>query len=206
MTQSYSEYLRSPQWARIRGAVFARDAYKCQCCFQRAKCVHHRRYTKEVFEGRVGFLHFLVSLCNDCHEYVEFEDGIKISDCDQKDLRLCDRMRTLCGIQLAAWEERARMHRWSDLGRRKKQRKKKKRERSHETLSAAKETRCHQNTKTTHDLSRENESLRFDVHALKNKVYGLEIRLAVAIDALREIAGRGHEVGSSANIMRLWDG
>lgn len=203
MTQSYSEYLRSPKWARIRGSVFARDDYKCQCCFQKAKCVHHRRYTEPVLDGRADHLHFLISLCNTCHEYVEFADGIKVSDCDQKELRLCDRMRSLCGIKLDAWEKRARTHRSGDWGRKKKRRK---RGRSQEKLRVAEAKHSPHTKKTTHDLSRENESLRFDVNALKNKVLGLEMRLAVAVDALRELADRSREVGASVNVMRLWNG
>jgi len=204
MTQSYSDYLHSPLWARIRGGVFARDKIKCQCCFQAAKCVHHRRYTTEVMEGRSDCLHWLISLCNDCHEYVEFsDDGAKIRDCTQKDIRLRARMLKLCGIKLDSWEKQARRHSSTSS---KKQKKQKRKGRRQERVQSAAATPSPHPKKTTHDLARESESLRYDVDALKRKVYTLEAQLAVAIDALRELADQQCDVDSGPELMRLWNG
>jgi len=194
MTQSYSEYLKSPKWARIRGSVFARDEYKCQCCFQASKCVHHRRYTHEVLDGRHDCMHLLISLCEDCHEYVEFEHGVKVSDYKLKDSRLCDRMLRCCGIKLDVWEKRARSHSWSN---RKKQKRQSKQERRQERLQQDKAAPDHHSKKSRHDLSREIESLRFDMNALKRKVELLESHLSVAFGALKSLSDRHREVDAT---------
>jgi hypothetical protein len=204
MNQCYSDYLRSPKWARIRLGVFARDEYKCQCCFRAAQCVHHRRYTKEVLDGRQDCLHFLISLCNACHEYVEFSEfGTKISDQAQKEGRLRLHMLTTCGIKLESWEKKTRSHSWAS---RKKKKQRQKKGGHQEQLQSAAETHGPHSKKTVHDVSREAESLRFDVDALKKKVLSLESQLALAIDALRELADGQCESGAGPELMRLWNG
>lgn len=74
--QAYREYLRSPQWNRVKRAVLDRDKYTCQNCFRKVAPnlypmpdraeVHHKHYTGL---NRVGesFAFECVTLCHDCH-------------------------------------------------------------------------------------------------------------------------------------------
>lgn len=72
---SYTQYLSSVHWLTIRESVL--DQYPdCRCCGRRADVVHHDRYDYLTMSGRST--KFLVSLCHECHEEVEFlPDGTK---------------------------------------------------------------------------------------------------------------------------------
>ncbi|HSW15063.1 MAG TPA: hypothetical protein VLI06_19605 [Solimonas sp.] len=73
-SMSHSEYLRSPLWRRIRRRVMKRDSSQCQLCLRRADVVHHISYEYQVIVGKRD--DDLVSLCNACHEALEFDsDG-----------------------------------------------------------------------------------------------------------------------------------
>jgi hypothetical protein len=65
--ESYSNYLDSPYWAKVRAAVFARAGHRCQKCGFRDKLqVHHKAYPARYTE--LENLHMLVLLCHKCHE------------------------------------------------------------------------------------------------------------------------------------------
>lgn len=87
---SYQEYLLSPEWKEIRRRVLARDNFECVACGAAADCVHHNGYHTAALTGRS--LDALFSLCNDCHEYVEFINGQKVGMTVARD-RLRDRCK-----------------------------------------------------------------------------------------------------------------
>lgn len=63
--QSYTAYLKSPQWARKRVLVLRRDGGLCQACLESpATDVHHKTY-EHVFDEP---LFDLESVCRPCHE------------------------------------------------------------------------------------------------------------------------------------------
>jgi len=64
------KYLSSTLWRKIRNRVLKRDNQICVYCGSEAQVVHHRSYEREVLEGKAD--HMLVSLCEDCHEYIHF--------------------------------------------------------------------------------------------------------------------------------------
>lgn len=67
----YAAYLRSPRWAAVRRAFYARPgSRKCRLCPAPAAVVHHLAYGRPVLLGRD--LRPLVPLCERCHERVEF--------------------------------------------------------------------------------------------------------------------------------------
>lgn len=59
----YTEYLASPEWARVRQAVVERDRGECRRCFGAGEVVHHLTYK------RIGaeWLEDLMLLCTGCH-------------------------------------------------------------------------------------------------------------------------------------------
>jgi 5-methylcytosine-specific restriction endonuclease McrA len=72
---TYTAYLASDLWKRIRMMALKRDRFTCRCCGGRATQVHHRKYEYRVMIGeRLGDL---ISLCDPCHEHIEFDDGSK---------------------------------------------------------------------------------------------------------------------------------
>ena len=73
---SYSDYLASDLWREIKREVLA-IWKKCRCCGKDAALVHHANYQRDVLDGRNK--RFLVSICDACHEHIEFEDGKKVS-------------------------------------------------------------------------------------------------------------------------------
>lgn len=74
--ECYKDYLRSSLWKEIRMRVLERDVFKCQICDGNATQVHHSRYHKRDLTGKnIKFLH---SLCEDCHENIEFDNGKKL--------------------------------------------------------------------------------------------------------------------------------
>ncbi len=67
---SYPEYLKSSDWAKIRGEILE-NSPKCFLCDRDATQVHHLDYSPRTLLGLCRQL--LVSLCNACHERIEFD-------------------------------------------------------------------------------------------------------------------------------------
>lgn len=59
-------YLKSDDWQRKRNVVLKRDNWHCVYCGSHATQVHHKRYAK-INIGKEP-IHWLVSVCNPCHE------------------------------------------------------------------------------------------------------------------------------------------
>lgn len=59
----YTAYLQSPDWARLRSQVLARDGYKCNGCGGVATQAHHLHYRRVGYE----LLCDLMAVCEDCH-------------------------------------------------------------------------------------------------------------------------------------------
>lgn len=74
---TYSDYLESDLWKVIRELILKRDKFLCQSkgCTNKAIQVHHLAYTMNVMIGRNPGL--LVSLCRECHESCELDNGVK---------------------------------------------------------------------------------------------------------------------------------
>jgi len=69
--RQYNAYLLTPQWAKKRAAVLARDNYVCQGCrVNRATQAHHLTYK------RVGreMLFDLIAVCVQCHEAIHTDE------------------------------------------------------------------------------------------------------------------------------------
>jgi len=66
INKAYSEYLRSPEWRKLRRAVLERENHKCQRCKEKATHVHHLHYGHIFHEE----LDDLEALCVDCHRKV----------------------------------------------------------------------------------------------------------------------------------------
>ena len=63
--KNYSEYLASPEWAKLRARILARDAYRCrQCLLRGATDVHHLTYKRMGHELDED----LISVCGVCHQ------------------------------------------------------------------------------------------------------------------------------------------
>lgn len=72
---SYSAYLKSDLWKRIREDVFARKGRKCAVCYRSASQIHHTNYGKKTLLGlRLKNLH---PICGTCHMDAEFKDDRK---------------------------------------------------------------------------------------------------------------------------------
>ncbi len=71
------DYLKSVLWKELRSIVLGIDDNECQLCQKRAHCVHHVGYDDFIMRGLD--LRYLWSLCNKCHEDVEFDGGRKMS-------------------------------------------------------------------------------------------------------------------------------
>lgn len=72
---SYSDYLKSRKWARIRNRVLKKRG-KCACCGDTANEVHHKDYRQQTMIG--ADLSGLVPVCSACHDIAEFNsDGSK---------------------------------------------------------------------------------------------------------------------------------
>lgn len=62
---SYAEYLRHPEYRKVRAVAMERDNYTCQVCRRaRATQVHHLRYPKW---GTFDVPENLQSICYPCH-------------------------------------------------------------------------------------------------------------------------------------------
>lgn len=180
--ESYSEYLKSPKWAQIRARVWARDSYKCQCCSEKAECVHHRKYSKHILNGETSCFHFLISLCNSCHKYIEFTDkGEKISQPAHKEQRLNSLMLTLASRSLKDWSQSVMLvgNRPRRAGRGGKKEKK-----VEQTFKGAPVRQV-----SIHDLARRFESLAYDVQQTQQELAELKQQVAAmrkAIESLSE--------------------
>jgi hypothetical protein len=70
--RDYQRYRETPLWRKIRRRVLKRDERVCRCCRGEATQVHHRSYAPEVMRGEND--DELVSLCEGCHNHIEFDD------------------------------------------------------------------------------------------------------------------------------------
>lgn len=68
----YHTYLKSKLWRRIRSRILKRDSHACKRCGGKATAVHHRSYDVEVLRGNKDDQ--LVSVCEGCHTFIEFDD------------------------------------------------------------------------------------------------------------------------------------
>jgi hypothetical protein len=68
---SYKAYLASELWRKIRRTVLC-DGNACLVCGKQATQVHHTNYTLANLTGES--LEFMVPVCRDCHEAIEFSD------------------------------------------------------------------------------------------------------------------------------------
>lgn len=73
---SYSEYLSSDLWRKIRKRVISRYGNQCRICGFPYDNIHHLRYDWKTLSGKS--LVNLVPLCRDCHKSLEFKDGKKV--------------------------------------------------------------------------------------------------------------------------------
>jgi hypothetical protein len=73
----YENYLKSGLWASIRIRVMNRDGNRCRRCFSEANVVHHKSYEDDVMSGDNDAM--LVSLCFNCHRFIEFDGDKKLS-------------------------------------------------------------------------------------------------------------------------------
>lgn len=72
---SYSDYLASDLWKRIRAKVFARKSKICTGrCGRKASQIHHGRYGKDELTGK-DITH-LYPVCGDCHRNSEYGAGV----------------------------------------------------------------------------------------------------------------------------------
>ena len=76
--RDYRHYLSSPLWKKLRADVLERDNYLCKSCGRRATEVHHSVYNQRSLGGRC--LTDLVSLCRECHQWIEFTRSGKKRD------------------------------------------------------------------------------------------------------------------------------
>lgn len=74
---SYREYLASALWRRIRARLL--KACPVCPCGKTAEQVHHRTYKRRYLEGRGKIHKYLVPICRECHESIEFEGSEKLS-------------------------------------------------------------------------------------------------------------------------------
>ena len=82
---SYTDYLASDLWKRIRRKVFARTTACEVCGTQKATQVHHRSYIRPVLTGHR--LDLLVACCRTCHETCEF-DGTRKAGMSETNTRM----------------------------------------------------------------------------------------------------------------------
>lgn len=68
--ETYTKYLQSSLWKKIRSDVLIKQEYKCCACKNRADQVHHRKYTLQNLSGKND--EFLVAICKGCHYRIEF--------------------------------------------------------------------------------------------------------------------------------------
>lgn len=64
----YQEYLKSPEWEKLRLAAYARAYGKCEFCNNKGAGVHHIKYPKNLKED--DCLDNLVVVCDKCHDRI----------------------------------------------------------------------------------------------------------------------------------------
>jgi len=70
--KTYAEKLRDPRWQKKRLEVMERDKFSCRMCFSNEKTLHvHHMVYKSKKEPWDYDSVTLVTLCDDCHSYVE---------------------------------------------------------------------------------------------------------------------------------------
>jgi hypothetical protein len=69
--ESYSRYLASPLWRKIRARVLKDFDGECFLCHESAAQVHHRSYDEATLKGDDTTQ--LVAICRTCHELGEFD-------------------------------------------------------------------------------------------------------------------------------------
>lgn len=68
-SEAYLAKLRDPRWQKMRLAVFERDNWSCQKCFDSKATLHvHHRYYQSGSEPWEYRPDALVTLCQQCHE------------------------------------------------------------------------------------------------------------------------------------------
>lgn len=76
--KTYAEKLKDPRWQKRRLEIFERDEFTCQCCrdTENTLHVHHLQY----FKGEPWDVEdiYLITLCENCHEYEEKLKSIDI--------------------------------------------------------------------------------------------------------------------------------
>jgi 5-methylcytosine-specific restriction endonuclease McrA len=58
------------EWKKTENAVFARDNYRCQSCYQYHDCLTAHHIIPRI-EGGKDDMDNLITLCNDCHDEIE---------------------------------------------------------------------------------------------------------------------------------------
>lgn len=65
--KSYTEFLKSEYWNKVRIAVLKRDKYQCKICQAKTNLqVHHDNYKNHFNEHK--HLEDLITLCRNCHK------------------------------------------------------------------------------------------------------------------------------------------
>lgn len=75
---TYREKLKDPRWLHKRSEVLARDNFTCRCCGEQSYSlhVHHQQYNGEPWQADMDYL---ISLCEDCHKWVEEKKKVSLS-------------------------------------------------------------------------------------------------------------------------------
>lgn len=74
--KNYKDYLESRLWIKTRLKVLTRDKFKCRICGNFGGNIHHLRYDRATLLGKS--IKGMITLCGECHKYIEFEDGKKL--------------------------------------------------------------------------------------------------------------------------------
>lgn len=75
--EDYTDYLKSPTWARLRKIALELFGTDCTYCGEKANAVHHAEYSKLTLKGED--LKHLIPVCNGCHRFGEYDDnGVKV--------------------------------------------------------------------------------------------------------------------------------
>lgn len=72
-----NEYLKSPEWKRLRLRILKYDKHKCFKCNCKARDVHHMDYSI-LGAHPVNVIRYLVSLCRKCHDKVELAKKLNL--------------------------------------------------------------------------------------------------------------------------------